>query len=124
MWVAGWEIMKFGDEKKPGRRKAVALRYDQQKDAAPRVVAKGTGVVAENMLTVAAHHGVPVYRQPTLVQSLMQLELDQMIPVELYQVVAEVLAYVYRLDQRAAKNLHHNNRARGGGGDDLWEKMR
>ena len=79
-------------------KKAVALQYDQQRDRAPRVTAKGRGYVAENILAAAQKHTVPIYQNKTLVNMLMALELDREIPPELYRSIAEVMAYVYRMD--------------------------
>ena len=81
-------------------RKAVALKYDQEKNIAPKLVAKGRGHVAENILNAAQQNSVPVYQNKSLVNMLMALELDREIPAELYTTVAEVLAYVYRIDKR------------------------
>ncbi len=81
-------------------KKAVALKYDYEKNAAPKVVAKGKGHVAENILEAARKGKVPVYQNKSLVNMLMALELDKEIPAELYTTVAEILAYVYRIDQR------------------------
>ena len=78
---------------------AVALRYDQQRDHAPRVTAKGRGYVAENILAAAQKSAVPIYQNKTLVNMLMALELDREIPPELYRSSAEVMAYVYRMDR-------------------------
>ncbi|MCL2669137.1 MAG: EscU/YscU/HrcU family type III secretion system export apparatus switch protein [Syntrophaceae bacterium] len=74
---------------------AAALRYDTAKDAAPKVVAKGRGAIAERILALAAEHGIPVKSDPALVQILSKLNLDEQIPVELYKAVAELLAFVY-----------------------------
>lgn len=81
------------------RRAAVALKYDQARDAAPRVTARGRGHVAERILALAREHGVPVREDADLVQMLAQLDLHQEIPPELYQVVAEILAFVYQLNR-------------------------
>ena len=78
---------------------AVAVSYDAQQDAAPRIVAKGRGLVAENILQTAKNNFVPVQQNKALTQMLMALELDSEIPPELYQAVAEVLSYVYRTDK-------------------------
>ena len=83
--------------------KAVALKYDMERDTAPRVVAKGRGHVAENIMAVAQKNTVPVYQNKTLVNMLMALELDREIPPELYRAIAEVMAYVYRIDKKAEK---------------------
>ncbi|EAX48691.1 flagellar biosynthetic protein (FlhB)-like protein [Thermosinus carboxydivorans Nor1] len=82
------------------QKQAIALRYDQQTQQAPKVVAKGSGYVAEQILATAAQHAVPVYKDTALASLLMAVELDKEIPPELYQVVAEVLAYIYRVDRR------------------------
>jgi flagellar biosynthesis protein len=81
------------------RKQAVALRYQAKTMEAPVVVAKGKGYVAENILKTAKENGIPVQEDPSLVEVLGKLDLNQQIPPELYQVVAEVLAFVYRLDK-------------------------
>ncbi|MCX7605066.1 MAG: EscU/YscU/HrcU family type III secretion system export apparatus switch protein [Bryobacteraceae bacterium] len=79
---------------------AVALRYDRQTMAAPRVVAKGRNYLAQKIREKALAHQVPVIENPPLARALYrQVEVGQEIPVELYRAVAEVLAYVYRLMQ-------------------------
>ena len=85
-------------------QQAVALKYDMERDAAPRVVAKGRGHVAENIMAAAQKNAVPVYQNKTLVNMLMALEIDREIPPELYRTIAEVMAYVYRIDKKAKKN--------------------
>jgi len=83
--------------------KAVALTYDQDGNTAPKVVAKGSGIVAGKIIDRAKEHGIPIYQNKVLASMLMAVELDKAIPPELYQAVAEVLAYIYRLDQRLGK---------------------
>jgi len=78
-------------------KSAVALAYSQT-DAAPRVVAKGHGLIAEKIISRAREHGVYVHESPELVSLLMQVDLDQRIPAQLYIVVAELLAWIYRLE--------------------------
>lgn len=96
--------MKLMDRKtKEPLPEAVALRYDREREDAPRVVAKGRGVVAEQLLSIAKFHSVPVYQNQSVTQLLMAVALDREIPPELYQVVAKVLAHVYRMDAIAAK---------------------
>jgi len=68
-------------------------------DGAPRVVAKGSGVCAEAIISLAREHGVYVHQSPELVSLLMQVDLDNEIPPELYQAVAEILAWLYSMDQ-------------------------
>ena len=87
------------EERQKARRKAVALRYDAEKETAPRVVAKGMGLVAERIIEIARENGVAMYEDPDLVALLSTLQLEQEIPDELYRAVAEVLAFVYRLNR-------------------------
>lgn len=80
---------------------AVALKYDQLVMEAPVVVAKGAGIVARRIRTVAEEHGVPVVEDVVLARSLYDgVEIGQSIPVDLYQAVADVLAFVYRMRDR------------------------
>jgi flagellar biosynthesis protein len=78
-------------------KSAVALAYSQT-DAAPRVVAKGRGMIAEQIILRAREHGVYVHESPELVSLLMQIDLDQRIPPQLYIAVSELLAWLYRLE--------------------------
>ena len=87
------------------RQLAVALRYNEDKEAAPRVLAKGQGKVAQKILDIARSQGIPVRDDPDLVESLAQLDVGSLIPTELYPAVAEVLAFVYRQNQRRAEAL-------------------
>ncbi len=85
----------------PSRRQlAVALRYDELKDRAPRVIAKGRGTMAQRIVEVARENGIPVRDDPDLVNLLSEIDLGEAIPAELYPAVAEVLAYVYRQNNR------------------------
>jgi flagellar biosynthesis protein len=81
------------------RPAAVAVRYDAEKEAAPRVVAKGRGLIAEKILEIAKEHGISVVEDPDLIEVLARVELDSEIPSNLYQAMAEVLAFVYRVNQ-------------------------
>lgn len=80
-------------------RAAVALRYEPEEDAAPRVTAKGRGLLADRIIELARQNGVPLRQDPGLVEILSRLELDQAIPPEAYRVVAEILAFVYTLNE-------------------------
>ncbi len=80
-----------------GRKAAVALAYQGQ-DNAPRVVAKGRGLIAQAIIAKAREHGVFVHESEELVGLLMQVELDRYIPPQLYLAVAELLAWLYRLE--------------------------
>lgn len=77
------------------KKKAVALRYEQGKDRAPVVVAKGTGELAERIVQTAKKHGVPVVEDKALVSALMKVEVYEEIPPEPYRTVAKVIAFVF-----------------------------
>ncbi len=81
---------------------AVALKSDRREDAAPRVVAKGGGEMAEAILALAREHGVEVREDKDLAQLLSTVELETQIPVEAFVAVAEILSYVYRNSRPAA----------------------
>lgn len=83
----------------PARQRAVALAYQQGGGGVPRVVAKGQGQVAEKIIERAKEAGVFVHESPELVSLLMQVDLDQHIPSQLYRAVAELLAFIYMLEQ-------------------------
>jgi flagellar biosynthesis protein len=83
------------------RKRAAALRYRPRTDSAPRVVAKGTGAVAERIISIAREHDIPLREDPQLIEVLSSLDLYEEIPSELYKAVAEVLVYVYSLSKKA-----------------------
>lgn len=90
-------------EKKPEldeMQKAVALRYDPEKDQAPVVVAQGCGYIAERIKEVARDSGVPLKEDGKLVEYLMSLDLYEEIPPQLYAVIAEILAFIYAMDRK------------------------
>jgi flagellar biosynthesis protein len=78
---------------------AVALKYDAATENAPKVIAKGRGLVAEKIMALAREQGIPMREDPDLVHLLTRIDLDQEIPPSLYKVVAELLAFVYHLNQ-------------------------
>ena len=84
------------------RQAAVALAYSGASPA-PRVVAKGRGLIAQTIIERAREAGVYVHESPELVALLMQVDLDRQIPPQLYVAVAEVLAWVYRIDVARGK---------------------
>lgn len=81
------------------QKRAVAIRYDAANDTAPRVVAKGRGAIADRILKIARENNIPLREDKNLVRVLSRLELDQEIPPELYQVVAAILAVLYRANR-------------------------
>ncbi len=77
---------------------AVALKYDSEKMAAPHVVAKGAGFIAERIKAIAREHAVPIVEDKPLARALYKgVEVGDEIPEKLFQAVAQVLAYIYRL---------------------------
>jgi flagellar biosynthesis protein len=90
-------------EKRAGIKKAVALRYEPGVRPAPVVVAKGKGRVADEILKRAKEYGVPIQEDPSLVEVLSKLDLEQEIPPELYRLVAEVLTFIYRAEAKAKR---------------------
>ena len=86
---------------------AVALAYLDQDGSAPKVVAKGRGLLAQAIIEKAREHGVFVHESAELVGLLMQVELDRHIPPQLYLAVAELLAWLYRLEGK--QSIHSEN---------------
>lgn len=78
---------------------AVALKYDKEKDGAPKVVAKGLAIKAEKIRELAKQYGIPVMRNVNLAHSLFRIEVGEEIPEELYDAVAEILNFVFALQQ-------------------------
>jgi flagellar biosynthesis protein len=87
-------------EKQKLAKKAVALRYTPPRDQAPKVTAKGSGFLAQKIIELAREHGVPIKEDPVLIQILSQLDFYQEIPPSIYIVVAEILAFVYSVNNR------------------------
>jgi flagellar biosynthesis protein len=78
---------------------AAALKYRPGRDSAPRITAKGSGLVAEKIIDLAHRNGIPIKEDPALIQVLSKLDLNQEIPPAVYVVVAEILAFVYSLNK-------------------------
>ena len=85
-------------DSKKKRTVAAAIKYDPDRDLAPRVTAKGKGHVAERIIELAKKHDIPIKSDPGLVEILNRLDIDEQIPVEVYRAVAEILAFVYSLN--------------------------
>lgn len=83
-------------------KKAAAVHYEKG-SIAPKVIAKGKGIIAENLINKAIEEDVPVYENPELANILTQLEIGDFIPPELYEVVAEILVFVGNLDELQEK---------------------
>ena len=94
--------MAFDDKKRENPKQAIALEYDPD-EAAPRVIASGSGALAERIIERAKEADVPVHRDDKLAETLSRLEIGDMIPPELYEVVAEILVFVDSMDKIRAK---------------------
>jgi flagellar biosynthesis protein len=81
------------------RKTAAAVEYNAAKDIAPKVTAKGQGLNAERIIAVARENNIPIKSDPALIKMLCRLDIDEHIPQELYKAVAEILAFVYRMNQ-------------------------
>jgi flagellar biosynthesis protein len=81
-------------------KQAVALRYEPNKDRAPKIAGKGRGLLADKILELARQHKIPIRQDKNLIQILSRLDLNQEVPPEVYKAVAEILAFIYRLSNR------------------------
>ena len=91
------------DIKNKENLKTIVLKYNVDKDKAPKITGFGKGQIAEKILKVAEDNKVPFYEDPSLVELLAKLDINSEIPPTLYEVVAEVLSFVYKLDRLAKK---------------------
>ncbi len=78
------------------------MQYERGKDRAPKVTAKGQGKLADKILAMAREHHIPIHKDKALLEALYRLDVNEEIPEELYQVVAEVLAFIYRMNRLRA----------------------
>ena len=92
-------------------KKAVALRYDENKDIAPVIVASGLGYMAEKIVEVANENGVPVYEDNSLATVLTQLDLGTAIPEELYQAIVDIYAYFLKYNPEKARQAEEAREA-------------
>lgn len=84
---------------KQQEKSAVALRYEPATYEAPKVTAKGRGLLADKIIEMARDHGIPVKEDADLVQVLSQVDIGQEVPPSVYRVVAELLAFVYQMNR-------------------------
>ena len=90
-------------------KQAIALEYDPE-DAAPRILATGKGALAERIIEKAKEADIPVHRDDKLAKTLSKLEIGEMIPPELYDVVAEILVFVDAMDKIKAKVSNYKDK--------------
>ncbi len=88
-----------------GRKKAAAIRYDPEQHHAPVIVASGEGKQAERILELAKEHNIPLQQDATLIETLIKLDVGKEIPPELYQVVAEVLVFIRKMNEKARDSI-------------------
>ena len=81
-------------------KKAAALRYDKTKENAPRVLAKGEGEVANNIIKIAELNNLPIKKDADLVELLSKIEIDKEVPEALYKAVAEVFSFIYKTTKK------------------------
>lgn len=82
-------------------KKAAALRYNTDKESAPRVVAKGEGKSAENIIKIAELHNLPIKKDEDLMELLSKVELDKEVPAALYKAVAEIFSFIYKTTNKS-----------------------
>ncbi len=81
-------------------KKAVALKYDKNKDGAPKVKASGKGEIAQRIIKIAKEHNLPIKKDEDLVELLSKVEIDKEIPPNLYKAVAEVFSFIYKMTNK------------------------
>ncbi|MDY0052699.1 MAG: FlhB-like flagellar biosynthesis protein [Aliarcobacter sp.] len=78
-------------------QKAIALKYDMEKDNAPKITAKGKGETASNIIKIAKEHDIPIKEDADLIELLSQIDIDKEIPGSMYKAVAEIFSFIYDL---------------------------
>ncbi len=91
--------MKKKEEKNKTKQKAAAISYDIDKDEAPKIIASGQGTIAEKIIEAAQEHDIAIEENQDIIDILVQLNIGEEIPAELYQAVAEILSFIYRLEE-------------------------
>ncbi|WP_138414866.1 EscU/YscU/HrcU family type III secretion system export apparatus switch protein [Aquibacillus sediminis] len=84
-------------------KRAAALQYDRSNDVAPKLTAKGNGAIAETIIKKAKENNIPIQEDPSLVELLSKININEQIPEELYQVIAEIFAFIYQTDKLLEK---------------------
>ncbi|WP_079412444.1 EscU/YscU/HrcU family type III secretion system export apparatus switch protein [Alkalithermobacter paradoxus] len=83
---------------------AAALKYDIDKDSAPKLVAKGKGLVAKNIIEKGKENNITIYEDDKLATQLQNIQLQEEIPIELYEAVAEILVFISKIDSQKVKS--------------------
>lgn len=85
---------------KIGKKRAVALGYDKDRDNAPKVLASGANATAKRIIDLAKEHNIPIKEDPDLVEILSKIEINQEIPPNLYKAVAEIFSFLYKITKK------------------------
>lgn len=85
-------------------QKAAALKYDMQKDNAPKLIAKGEAHIAKNIIKIAQENNLPIKKDEDLIELLSKLDIDKEIPASMYKAVAEIFSFIYKLTKQAPKD--------------------
>lgn len=93
-------------------KKAAALKYDMDADSAPKVIAKGQGETAKNIIKIAEENNLPIKKDEDLVELLSKIDVDKEIPTEMYRAVAEIFSFIYDLSNK--KKLEEERKKRSG----------
>lgn len=91
-------------------KKAVAILYDESQTGAPKIVASGKGTIAEKIIETAREAGIHIQQDANLIELLAKVDVGAEIPLELYQTVAEVLAFVYKVNSRFKDKIEADNK--------------
>lgn len=83
------------------KEKAVALKYDDKKNNAPKLTAKGEGKTAKKIIALAQENDIPIKKDEDLVEMLSKVELDREVPQEMYKAIAEVFSFIYNLTKKS-----------------------
>lgn len=90
-------------------KKAAALQYDLKNDSAPKVIAKGQGETAKNIIKIAEENNLPIKKDADLVELLSKIDIDQEIPTNMYKAVAEVFSFIYSMSNKHKQQLQQHN---------------
>ena len=90
-------------------KKAVALRYDVKKENAPKIMAKGKGLIAERIIKIAEENELPIKKDEDLVELLTKIDIDKEIPNNLYKAVAEVFSFIYNVTNKNTNEKQKDN---------------
>ena len=92
------DISEINENQNPS--KAVALKYDVDNDSAPKLVAKGKGQTASNIIKIAKDNDIPIKKDEDLIELLSQIDIDKEIPGSMYKAVAEIFSFIYDLSNK------------------------